>query len=345
MKETRTPIRTASWLKRATGAIFAPVNLPWVIRALFVRSATAVLLMTVTGCAASARPHPRTERRPQPAAATAAAVEDDGSAPAGSPDGGPIGVYHKVQKGQNLFRIARNYGVPLEDICRANGIKDKRKVNAGQVLFIPGVPKRGLPSARRATGTPRSDASNGIRETQASLVGPDQAPLGVSYMLLPPNEPFSWPVPGGTPKSVFGSRHGRLHAGVDISAPQGADVLASRDGTVVYSGSRFRGYGNVVMIDHGDGFLTVYAHNSKNLVQMGERVARGQVIARVGATGNATGSHCHFEIRKGQVAVDPQRYASMDSTPPETVAAGGGGGGSMGTVDRAGLGTAHEPIP
>ena len=144
---------------------------------------------------------------------------------------------------------------------------------------------------------------------------------------------------------MFGSRHGRLHAGVDISAPQGADVLASRDGTVVYSGSRFRGYGNVVMIDHGDGFLTVYAHNSKNLVQMGERVARGQVIARVGATGNATGSHCHFEIRKGQVAVDPQRYASMDSTPPETVAAGGGGGGSMGTVDRAGLGTAHEPIP
>jgi murein DD-endopeptidase MepM/ murein hydrolase activator NlpD len=344
MTQTRTPIEAAGWFTRATGAIFAPVNLPWIIRALFVRSATVVLLMTVTGCAASARPHPRSESRPQPAAAAASAEDGDESAPEGSPSGGPVGVYHKVQKGQNLFRIARNYGVTLEELCRANGIKDKRKVNAGQVLFIPGVPKKGLPSARRSPRIPGNDASSGTREARASLVGPDQAPLGVSYMLLPVDEPFSWPIPGGTPKSAFGARHGRLHAGVDISAPSGTDVLASRDGTVVYSGSRFHGYGNVVMVDHGDGFLTVYAHNSKNLVQMGERVMRGQVIARVGATGNATGSHCHFEIRKGQVAVDPQRYASMDSAPPETIAAGGGLG-SMGSVDRAGLAPAHDPIP
>lgn len=135
-------------------------------------------------------------------------------------------------------------------------------------------------------------------------------PSGISFNLIPSEEPFSWPVQGGIVRSPFGMRHGRQHAGIDISAPSGSPIYAARDGVVAYSGHKYRGYGNVVMIDHGDGFITVYAHNRANLVHEGDLVVRGQMIAHVGATGNATGAHCHFEIRNDNISADPRGYLS-----------------------------------
>ncbi len=119
---------------------------------------------------------------------------------------------------------------------------------------------------------------------------------------------WSWPVPEGEILSYFGERRsGRRHSGVDIRGKRGQEVLAVRSGRVLFSSS-MRDYGRTVILDHGDGLSSLYAHNSKLLVQKGQQVYRGQAIARVGRTGNATTEHCHFEIRRGEVPVDPLPY-------------------------------------
>ncbi len=118
---------------------------------------------------------------------------------------------------------------------------------------------------------------------------------------------LAWPIAGGVVSSGFGTRNGAPHEGIDIAAPEGTDVLAAAAGVVVYSG-RMSGYGNIVIVKHEDGLLTVYAHNSRNLVRAGDRLRRGETLARVGQTGRATGSHLHFEVRKGEIPRDPRRY-------------------------------------
>jgi murein DD-endopeptidase MepM/ murein hydrolase activator NlpD len=115
-----------------------------------------------------------------------------------------------------------------------------------------------------------------------------------------------WPADGGV-SSPFGFRWGRLHAGIDIDSGSGAPIRAAKAGTVImaaYNG----GYGNCVIIDHGGGFTTLYAHQSRMLVSSGESVSRGETIGYVGGTGNVTGPHLHFETRVGGNPEDPQRY-------------------------------------
>ncbi len=120
-----------------------------------------------------------------------------------------------------------------------------------------------------------------------------------------------WPVRGGV-SSRFGKRGWRhFHSGIDIPAPKGTPIKAVAGGLVVVSGKSLDGYsryGKIVIIEHGDGIRTVYAHNEKNLVKAGECVKAGEVIAEVGSSGNASGSHVHFEIRKGGKPVDPIKY-------------------------------------
>ena len=108
--------------------------------------------------------------------------------------------------------------------------------------------------------------------------------------------------------SYFGAaRKSHVHQGVDIAGQSGQRVVATAKGRVVYSGQQ-RGYGRTVVIDHGGGFRTLYAHNSALLVRDGEKVRRGQAIARVGRSGNASTTHCHFEVRQDNVPVDPLLY-------------------------------------
>jgi len=117
---------------------------------------------------------------------------------------------------------------------------------------------------------------------------------------------FVWPA-SGTISSSFGPRRNAHHDGIDIAAPEGTPIRAALDGTVVYTGS-LRGYGKVVILAHDGGLTTVYAHNSKNMVQHGARVRRGTVIASVGQTGRTTGPNLHFEVRKDNRARDPLAY-------------------------------------
>lgn len=117
---------------------------------------------------------------------------------------------------------------------------------------------------------------------------------------------WTWPASGPV-TSEFGYRWGRTHAGLDIGAPNGAPIWAAAAGTVSYAAS-MSGYGNMILIDHGGGVVTAYAHQSAILVSPGTRVAAGQQIGRVGSTGNSTGPHLHFEVRVGGGARNPRGY-------------------------------------
>ena len=204
--------------------------------------------------------------------------------PVAPPAAGPLGVTHTVAEGQTLWRIARVYGVPLDTLAGANGIDDPTLIEIGQKLQVPGA--------------------------QAVLdVPPYPAPLGPGAARETPGGGFDWPVEQGHLLSRYGAkRGGHRHVGIDIAATLGQPVRAARGGEVVYSGSTLRGYGKTVIIDHGDALSTLYAHNSELVAREGDRVERGEVIARVGRTGNASVEHCHFEIRRGDVPVDPMPF-------------------------------------
>ena len=122
---------------------------------------------------------------------------------------------------------------------------------------------------------------------------------------------FGWPV-GGEVSSRFGWRRGRRHEGIDIRARRGSRVVAAEAGRVIHSG-RLGAYGNVVIVKHAGRYSTVYAHNERNLVEKGRFVERGETLATVGRSGNATGAHLHFEVRRDRVAQDPLTFL-----PPTT---------------------------
>ncbi|MBS2023342.1 MAG: M23 family metallopeptidase, partial [Deltaproteobacteria bacterium] len=121
-----------------------------------------------------------------------------------------------------------------------------------------------------------------------------------------PGARLLWPV-HGVLISRFGDRHGEHHEGIDLAAPEGTHIVAAAPGTVVFVGEQ-RGYGQLVLVAHGGDLVTVYAHNEENLVTVGQKVDRGQALARVGRTGNASGPHLHFEVRADAHAVDPLPY-------------------------------------
>jgi murein DD-endopeptidase MepM/ murein hydrolase activator NlpD len=112
--------------------------------------------------------------------------------------------------------------------------------------------------------------------------------------------------------SQFGPRDGSFHDGIDISAPTGTPIRAVAEGEVIFSNA-LHGYGKIVILRHRNGLVTVYAHNSRNVVQEGDWVRRGQIVARVGQTGRASGPHLHFEVRKDNQARNPLRYLPEDT--------------------------------
>jgi len=144
----------------------------------------------------------------------------------------------------------------------------------------------------------------------------DPNKLSVNQRILIPGTgggDWAWPVSGGEILSRFGVNRGaNRHRGIDIRGQSGQQVRAVRAGRVV-SSARMRGYGKTVVLDHGGGLRSLYAHNSTVLVQPGEPVRQGQPIARVGRTGNASTHHCHLEIRRGNVPVNPLRYLRQES--------------------------------
>jgi murein DD-endopeptidase MepM/ murein hydrolase activator NlpD len=252
------------------------------------------------------------------------------------------GVRHVFQPGQTLYSLARAYKVPLEVLMRANAITDPTAVREGTSLFIPGA-RRTLevpptfPASRDVTqSTPgeRGAGSHEPRTLEASALAfpgslPTQRPPSSpgapppSGAIPPPGAPPSSPprtVPPGLTappgvalgwplRGMITSRFGlrgrhHHHEGVDIDGTLGEEILAAASGTVVRSG-REGGYGRTVVIDHGGGLTTLYAHASRLLVREGDEVQRGEPIAEVGRSGNARGSHLHFEVHRNGRPIDP----------------------------------------
>jgi murein DD-endopeptidase MepM/ murein hydrolase activator NlpD len=194
------------------------------------------------------------------------------------------GIYHEVQRGENLYRIAKAYGVSHSELARVNGIDDVNHVVVGRKLLIPGA-SRSLP---------------------VSVVTPERATTDAPAVaeLRHGERRFIWPIWGGTVVSSFGPHGHGFHDGIDIGARPQTPIHAAADGAVIYSDS-LPGYGNVVIIEHPDGYATVYAHNSANLVHTGDAVHQGQIVARVGTSRHTGVANLHFEIRKDNIARNP----------------------------------------
>ena len=211
-------------------------------------------------------------------------------------------VIHEVKRGETLGAIAKHYDVTVSSLVITNRLRGgpRGTLSIGQRVTIPQRPGP-VPVLRARRGKPMFE------------------PLPVSLVLSVPGfeegtPPFVWPVTGPV-TSTFGRRSRSWHRGVDIGADRGAPIVASAAGVVVASGFEAR-YGQRVMIEHEGGFATVYAHNERNLVDIGQEVSRGQVIAVVGRTGRASGEHVHFEIRYDGRVYNPLYLLPL---PPRTV--------------------------
>lgn len=187
---------------------------------------------------------------------------------------------HIVSRGENLFRIAKNYNVKVEDIKKWNNLSTLT-VKEGQSLYI-GDPS--LMTSRDIEYTKQN------RQVIRSFSRAPMLPLASAKVI-----------------SEFGMRRGRMHKGLDFGAPKGEPIYAVLPGKVVFAGIQ-RGYGNVIIIEHDNFVMTVYGHNESNLVKLGDEVTQGQIIGTVGDTGNADGTHLHFEYRVRGVAIDPRDF-------------------------------------
>jgi len=186
------------------------------------------------------------------------------------------GVLHTADMGDTLWRIANVYGVGVDVIMMANG-KTGEELAINEKIFIPGGKKP--QSSERQLARADNPVSRSISER------------------------FVWPTAGDL-TSGFGYRWGRLHEGIDLANDVGTKIKAARAGRVAYAGW-YSGYGYTVMIEHDQGYTTLYGHLSESVVQNGQYVKSGHVIGYMGSTGNSTGPHLHFEVRKNGVPINP----------------------------------------
>jgi murein DD-endopeptidase MepM/ murein hydrolase activator NlpD len=181
------------------------------------------------------------------------------------------------------------------------------------------------PSAETATASSRTPKPAG---TPSALVASAQVSADGS---------IRWPVEAGVISSDYGARWGKQHKGIDIAADVGEPVYAVADGDVIYAGDKLRGYGNVIIIQHGQHLSSLYAHNSELKVKQGDHISQGTLIALMGSTGHSTGPHVHFELRQGDMAVNPRTLLPATTLADATI-----GGSSLGTKTVASAGTARR---
>ncbi len=194
------------------------------------------------------------------------------------------GQYVFVETPSHAKKVAKTYGVTLDELKSANPDKS---FQGKEWIFIPS--KVGIAYFLKDT-----------------YVVEDYAHLGTGR--------FSWPVPHFYKvSSHFGPRGRKHHDGIDVPAPKGTPIVAVDTGVVIYSDDGIRGYGNMIVLAHGDDIFTVYAHNKSNKVDKGDRVDKGQVIAHIGNTGRSTGPHLHFEIRVKNKVRNPAQFLSKSA--------------------------------
>ncbi|MBV9686248.1 MAG: M23 family metallopeptidase [Alphaproteobacteria bacterium] len=252
-----------------------------------------------------------------------------------------------VQRGQTLSEIAHSYHIPMRVIAEANALAPPYRIQTGRRLIIPGAgPPRAPTSVAALPPSKLPDAASSVAPNPPPPAAPDQPPVSAAPLTpeakpvptvaapapvqtIPEAAPdsgsaaappaaggsaFLWPVRGHV-VATYGTRSDGSHNdGINIAAPRGTAVEAVDGGIVAYTGNELRGYGNLILVKHANGWISAYAHCDQILVKRGEKVTRGQVIARVGSTGNVTEPQLHFELRRGQHAVDPREFLTPSPT-------------------------------
>jgi murein DD-endopeptidase MepM/ murein hydrolase activator NlpD len=279
-------------------------------------------------------PHPgATAAAPAPVMAPVAA------APALAPAAKPVAVMaappssHFVNRGDTLASIARKNHISSVELARANGLDPSAKLKLGTRLTVPGAktaavaaPVAAAPvSAAPVVGTLQPVAAAPAPATKmAAIAAPAQsarlaqatanvdektaeapAKAAETTSALPT---FRWPVRGKVVTSYGAKTNGKSNDGINLAVPEGTPVKAAEDGVVAYSGNELKGYGNLVLVRHSNGYVTAYAHASELMVKRGDTIKRGQVIAKSGQSGEVASPQLHFEIRKGSSPVDPLQF-------------------------------------
>ncbi len=277
-----------------------------------------------------ALPSGKVAARPRPAApATVAAAP---------PPADWTGSY-TIKAGDSLYNVARQNRVKLDDLQRYNGIADVRRVKPGTVLKVPGVagavlaeasstpssapvltpppaqppvtanvpPLSMEPAAPSATPKILNSGAGEEKKVAALDAGTAAAVAGPASGSVADGK-LRWPVKGRVIAGYGPRNDGTHNDGINISVPMGTDVHAAENGAVAYAGSELKGYGNLILVRHDNGLVTAYAHASEILVKRGDRVSRGQVIAKAGKTGAVDQPQLHFEVRRDQTPVDPTSY-------------------------------------
>jgi murein DD-endopeptidase MepM/ murein hydrolase activator NlpD len=239
---------------------------------------------------------------------------------------------HVVNRGDTLMGIARRNNVSVDELARANNLDQTARLSLGMKLTVPG--SRATAAAPAPAAQPVAAVSSQPATTaaapatkMASVGGPPQAARLASATTnvveeKPVAEPvaakpseatgalptFRWPVRGKVITSYGAKTNGKSNDGINLAVPEGTPVKAAEDGVVAYSGNELKGYGNLVLVRHSNGYVTAYAHASELLVKRGDPIKRGQIIAKSGQSGEVSSPQLHFEIRKGSSPVDPLQF-------------------------------------
>ncbi len=265
--------------------------------------------------------------------AAAAAAGSKGGLPASAPAGAgqtllPPAPEHTVTKGDTLGGIARKYHVTVKELTVANGLQPNSRLELGMKIAVPvktvPTPAKVVAAAGAAAGgkpapiltkfTPEP-GKPAIAELQTAAHATAEAPVEeASAATIGGGPTFRWPLRGRVINNFGTKVNGNANDGIDLAVPEGTPVRAAEDGVVAYAGSELKGYGNLVLVRHANGYVTAYANASELLVKRNDQIHRGQVIAKSGQSGTAANPQLHFEIRKNSSPVDPVQFLPADKT-------------------------------
>ena len=208
----------------------------------------------------------------------------------------PAPKYHEVKSGETLYAISRTYNMKIDQLIEMNDLKEPYGVKVGDKIRISKM--ENLAPQFRITSAEKPEEKESKKSGE----------VGIVDKVLDKFNHFSWPVRGSI-ISKFGPKSGGLYNdGINIKAKEGAVVKASEDGVVAYVGNELKGYGNLVIIKHGGGWITAYAHLGNSTVKRAQKITKGEKIGTVGSSGNVTSPQLYFGLRKGRDAVNPENY-------------------------------------
>ena len=226
---------------------------------------------------------------------------------------------HVVNPGDTLSNVARRNNITTTQLAAANNLPVTSQLKIGMKITVPGgaratgqapvvaeAPKATpAPSTKVATAEPPQKAQLANEKVEAADVPQSAVKAADATNALPT---FRWPVRGRVITTYGAKTNGKQNDGINVAVPEGTPVKAAEDGVVAYSGNELKGYGNLILVRHSNGYVTAYAHASELMVKRGDTIKRGQVIAKSGQTGEVSSPQLHFEIRKGSASVDPLQF-------------------------------------